>query len=129
MQRSVRLSLIGGAAGAFATLLVLRATRALGRTVYLVDVGGYGAVAVGALWALVWTALAGFVVWQAHRRDVRGFWSSDGLDQVESLMLTLCSGGRLERLGARLRAHVISLPERAWVVPGTAAGTLAIPDR
>jgi predicted deacylase len=39
------------------------------------------------------------------------------------------SGRRLERLGARQRAHIISLPERAWVVPGTAAGTLAIPDR
>lgn len=78
MQRSVGLSLIGGAAGAFATLLVLRATRELGRTVYLVDVGGYGAVAVGAVWALVWTALAGFVVWQAHRRDVRVHWIALG---------------------------------------------------
>lgn len=39
------------------------------------------------------------------------------------------SGRRLERLTARWPGHVISLPERAWVVPGTAAGTLAVLDR
>jgi len=38
------------------------------------------------------------------------------------------SGRPLERLHARWPAHLIALPERAWVVPGTAAGTFAIRD-
>ena len=38
------------------------------------------------------------------------------------------SGRPLERLHARWPAHLITLPERAWVVPGTAAGTFAIRD-
>jgi len=46
------------------------------------------------------------------------------LAEVRSL-----SGRRLEKLCARQAGFVISLPERAWVVPGTAAGTLAVPDR
>ena len=46
------------------------------------------------------------------------------LAEVRSL-----SGRRLEKLCARQSGFIISLPERAWVVPGTAAGTLAVPDR
>lgn len=37
-------------------------------------------------------------------------------------------GRTLERIDARDSGWVISLPERAWVVPGVAAGTYAVPD-
>ena len=37
-------------------------------------------------------------------------------------------GRTLERIEARQSGYVISLPERAWVVPGVAAGTYAVPD-
>lgn len=40
---------------------------------------------------------------QARRR---GMWSTEGLEEVEALMNTLCSGGRLDRLGMILREHL-----------------------
>ena len=37
-------------------------------------------------------------------------------------------GRVLERIRARQSGHVISLPERAWIVPGVSAGTYAVAD-
>lgn len=37
-------------------------------------------------------------------------------------------GRTLERIEARHTGHVVSLPERTWVVPGVSAGTYAVPD-
>jgi geranylgeranyl diphosphate synthase type I len=39
-------------------------------------------------------------------RKPRGLWSEEGLDQVEAIMLGLCSGERLDRLGSILWEHV-----------------------
>ncbi len=39
------------------------------------------------------------------------------------------AGRPLERLHAGAEGHVVSLPERAWVVPGVASGTMAVKDR
>jgi len=39
------------------------------------------------------------------------------------------AGRPLERLHAGFDGFVIALPERAWVVPGVASGTMAVRDR
>jgi geranylgeranyl diphosphate synthase type I len=39
-------------------------------------------------------------------RPVRGFWSIDGLDEVEALMQRLSAGRRLDRLGLILQEHL-----------------------
>lgn len=52
------------------------------------------------------TNLAAQLAPAAHPRTPRLMGSDDGLDQTEALMLELCSGARLDRLGAMLWEHV-----------------------